>query len=115
MATESVISVTLVYSPAARTIREANMALPVGTTVAQALQASGWLADLSPAEVKTLEVGIWGRKVVLSHVLRTDDRLELYRPLMVDPKVARRERFTRQGAKSAGLFAKRRAGAKPGY
>jgi len=33
----------------------------------------------------------------------------------VDPKVARRERFARQGAKTAGLFAKRRAGAKAGY
>jgi putative ubiquitin-RnfH superfamily antitoxin RatB of RatAB toxin-antitoxin module len=41
--------------------------------------------------------------------------LEILRSLRVDPKVARRERFQRQGAKTAGLFAKRRVGAKPGY
>ena len=43
------------------------------------------------------------------------DRLEVYRPLTVDPKVARRQRFVRQGAKTAGLFAKKRPGAKAGY
>jgi sulfur carrier protein len=43
------------------------------------------------------------------------ERIEFYRPLRVDPKVARRERFARQGAKSAGLFAKKRPGAKAGY
>ena len=58
---------------------------------------------------------MWGRTVPLSHVLRQDDRVELYRPLKVDPKVARRERFVKQGAKSAGLFAKKRPGAKAGY
>jgi sulfur carrier protein len=47
--------------------------------------------------------------------LQDGDRLEIYRPLKVDPKVARRERFARQGAKTTGLFAKRRPGAKAGY
>ena len=54
-------------------------------------------------------------KVPLAYMLRADDRVEVYRPLQVDPKVARRERFVRQGAKSAGLFTKRRPGAKAGY
>jgi uncharacterized protein len=48
-------------------------------------------------------------------VLSDHDRLEIYRALQIDPKMARRERFKKQGAKSAGLFAKRRPGAKPGY
>ena len=43
------------------------------------------------------------------------DRLELLRPLRVDPKVARRERFVGQGARSSGLFAKRRPNSKAGY
>lgn len=60
-------------------------------------------------------VGIWGRKTQASRVLEANDRLEIYRPLVVDPKVARRQRFGQQGARSAGLFAKRRPGAKPGY
>jgi len=105
----------VVYSPLPRVVRETVLELESDATVATALQHSGWLANLSPQEVKTLEVGVWGRRVPLSHVLRQDDRVELYRPLLVDPKVARRERFVRQGAKSAGLFAKRRPGAKAGY
>jgi hypothetical protein len=48
----------------------------------------------------------------MTHALQEGDRLEVLRPLRVDPKVARRERFQRQGAKTAGLFAKRRTGAK---
>ena len=60
-------------------------------------------------------VGIWSRKTHASRVLDANDRLEIYRPLVVDPKVARRQRFGQQGARSAGLFAKRRPGAKPGY
>jgi putative ubiquitin-RnfH superfamily antitoxin RatB of RatAB toxin-antitoxin module len=47
--------------------------------------------------------------------LRDQDRIEVYRPLLVDPKVARRERFVKQGARGAGLFAKKRQGAKAGY
>ena len=41
--------------------------------------------------------------------------IKAYRGLRVDPMVARHERFKKQGARSAGLFAKRRPGAKPGY
>ena len=79
------------------------------------LQRSGFLANMAPQDVAELECGVWGRKVELNHVLRAGDRVELYRPLQVDPKVARRERFVRQGAKSAGLFTERRIGAKAGY
>ena len=48
-------------------------------------------------------------------MLNDHDRIEIYRALRVDPKVARRERFNSQGAKRAGLFAKTRPGAKAGY
>jgi hypothetical protein len=41
--------------------------------------------------------------------------VEVYRGLLVDPKVARRERFKSQGSRGAGLFAKKRPGAKSGY
>ena len=47
--------------------------------------------------------------------VRPGDRVEIYRPLKVDPKVARRERFVRQGARATGLFARRRPGGKAGY
>jgi putative ubiquitin-RnfH superfamily antitoxin RatB of RatAB toxin-antitoxin module len=115
MATKESISVTLVFSPKARTVLEIQLQMVPGSTVRQALRLSGWLAEMSQPKIELLEVGVWGRKVPWEQPLRQDDRVELYRCLTVDPKVARRERFARQGAKSAGLFAKRRAGAKAGY
>ncbi|MGA1520051.1 MAG: RnfH family protein, partial [Burkholderiaceae bacterium] len=47
--------------------------------------------------------------------LQPYDQLSLCRPLLVDPKTARRQRFEAQGSRRAGLFATRRPGAKPGY
>ena len=86
------------------------------TTVAQALQhLSTVSAEFANSASQDWQTAVWGRPVALYHVLKEGDRLEILRPLRVDPKMARRERFQRQGAKTAGLFAKRRAGAKPGY
>ena len=112
------ISITVMYSPAPRVVQERVLAVAAGVSVLQALQQSGLLAecpeiDLSQTEAYT--VCIWGRKTTPSHVLRDLDRIEICRPLTVDPKVARRERFQKQGTSRAGLFSKRRDGAKPGY
>lgn len=107
------LQVTLVYAPAPRQVLECVLALPPGSTVGQALEASGWLPD-HPA-LATAQASVWGRRVSVDQALRSGDRLEWTRPLRVDPKVARRERFRRQGARQTGLFAQRRAGAKPGY
>lgn len=109
------IHVTVACSPAAREVWEAALTLPAGSTVRQALQASGIFErfpDLDPGQAG---VGVWGRKATPQQALREHDRVEVYRPLRVDPKVARRERFSKQGSKTAGLFATRRPGAKPGY
>ncbi|HQY77818.1 MAG TPA: RnfH family protein [Rhodoferax sp.] len=115
MATEANLCITVVYATAPRVIREVEIQLTHGATVADAIRASGVLEGVCADEADALTVGIWGRKAGLTHVLRDRDRVELCRPLRVDPKVARRERFVRQGAKSAGLFAQRRQGAKAGY
>jgi len=114
MAEPEAVRVVVVVSPGPRQVREVMLSLPQGATVAQALQASGLLA-LMGGDPAALAVGVWRRKAPLTQMLRDLDRVEVYRPLQVDPKVARRERFARQGARSAGLFAKRRDGAKPGY
>ena len=115
MASEMTLSITVVYSPQPRQVSEIHLEVQPGSTATDALRRSGVLASLTADEVQTLELGVWGRKVPVDYPLRAHDRVELYRPLTVDPKVARRERFARQGAKGAGLFAKRRAGAKAGY
>lgn len=109
------LPLTVVYSPAPREVREWTLDLPAGATVLQALRASGLAGDFPALDFSAVTVGIWGRKVRLSRLLCANDRIEVYRPLRVDPKVARRERFSKQGARAAGLFAKQRPGAKAGY
>ncbi len=111
------LSVVVVFPGAPRSVQEIELQVEPGCTVGEALRLSGLLQDLDDNTLDQLEFGVWARKVPLSHALREGDRVELYRPLKVYPKVARRARFVRQGAKSksAGLFAQRRAGAKAGY
>jgi putative ubiquitin-RnfH superfamily antitoxin RatB of RatAB toxin-antitoxin module len=115
MATEPTLQVTVCYSSAQRRILEVPLQLPIGSRLLDAIRASAVLAGLPDADVDTLQTGIWGRKATPDQVLRDGDRVELTRVLRVDPKVARRARFSKQGARTTGLFSKRRAGAKSGY
>ena len=89
--------------------------MPYGSRARQAVVQCGVLAEFTDLTLDGLNAGIWGKRYSLNHKLKDTDRVEIYRPLRVDPKVARRERFTSQGAKRAGLFAKKRVGAKAGY
>ena len=115
MAISQMIQISIVYAPKARLVHEVNLSMPLGSTVSQALQVSDLWAQLSKREAVHASVGIWGRKVAPAHVLRDKDRVEIYRELTVDPKMARRERFVKQGSKGTGLFAKKRPGAAAGY
>ncbi|WP_226449416.1 RnfH family protein [Acidovorax radicis] len=122
-----VMQVTVVVCVAPRETQEQVLQLPVGSTVGDALDALGSLAAIggdtlqsknprhSDAVPPSVLVGVWGRVVDRNVLLGHLDRLEIYRPLTVDPKVARRERFARQGARTTGLFANRRDGGKSGY
>ena len=109
------IHVTVLYSPQPRIVHEWAVALPPGATVLQALEACGLKAAFPETDLRSAVVGVWGRKARLEQPLRERDRVEIYRELKVDPKLARRERFRKQGARAAGLFARKRKGAKPGY
>lgn len=109
------LRVTVVYSPAPRQVFEREAVLPAGARVQDALAASGLQTAFPDVDVSAGHVGIWGRKADARRPLVDGDRVEIYRALLVDPKVARRERFARQGARATGLFAKKRSGAKAGY
>ncbi|RQO56633.1 RnfH family protein [Variovorax sp. KBW07] len=110
------IEVTLSCSPAAREVFEQVLQLASGTTLVDAVQASGLAARFPDLDWRhAMTPGIWGRAVEWDQALKDGDRIELCRPLKVDPKVARRERFQRQGARGTGLFANRRKGGKAGY
>jgi putative ubiquitin-RnfH superfamily antitoxin RatB of RatAB toxin-antitoxin module len=110
--------ITVMYSPAPRVVHEQVLPLSAGTKVLEALQQSGLLSkcpEINLSQPDAFMVFIWGKKTSPDHVLRDLDRIEICRALTVDPKVARRERFQKQGSSRAGLFSKRRVGAKPGY
>lgn len=113
--TDMAVHVTVVYSPRPRVVEELALYLEDGATLADALEAGGFLSRFPELATRTPKLGVWGRKARPEQVLHEDDRVEIYRPLLVDPKVARRARFEAQGARGAGLFAKRRPGAKAGY
>lgn len=109
------IRITLACSPTARLVHEESLVLADGASALDAVRASE-LTDVFPdLDWHALQPGVWGKAVKWERPLKDGDRLELCRDLTVDPKVARRERFARQGARGTGLFAKRRAGAKAGY
>ena len=93
------LSVSVAYSPRAGEVDEVNLQLEPGATVADALRASGLQARYPGVALDALPVGIWGSFCERSDALRDHDRVEVYRPLLVDPKEARRRR---QQAQLAG-------------
>lgn len=69
-----------------------DLTVAAGTTLAQAVRLSGVLQAWPEIELATIAVGIYAKKMTLDTVLREHDRVELYRPLIADPKQARRRR-----------------------
>ena len=120
---EPTIQITLCWSLGPRRVQEQSLQLPEGSTVKAALDTAmaQWRQSQPLADATTLtslpfqQAGIWGHKVPWTQVVKAGDRIELYRPLKVDPKVARRQRFKRQGKGRTGLFAKRKSGSAAGY
>ena len=110
------IEVTLSCSPAPREVFEQVLHLPSEATLADAAKASDLSQRFPDLDWRhAMTPGIWGKAVDWDQTLKDGDSVELCRPLTVDPKVARRERFQRQGARGTGLFANRRKGGKAGY
>ena len=112
MAEEGTVRVTVLYSPAPRQVLEWTVTLAPEATALQALQASGLPAQ-PDLDWRHASMTLWGRKAGLAQRLRDGDRVEVLRPLQVDPKVARRERFRRQGARAAGLFSRKGGASAP--
>ncbi|MDL5033709.1 RnfH family protein [Pelomonas sp. APW6] len=93
------VRVELVWSPRPGCVCAERLTLTPGSSVAQALAASPRFADDRPGleAAGALVVGVWGRVQALETVLREGDRVEVYRPLTVDPKEARRQRYRATG------------------
>lgn len=91
------LTVTLCYAtPTAEYLRDLTVA--PGTTIGQAIDQSGLLGELPEIDLALHPVGIYGKKQTLDTVLREHDRIEIYRPLVADPKDSRRRRALKKDA-----------------
>lgn len=104
------LTVFVAYSPAARHVEWIELRLDDGATAQTALAASGLVQRYAELGGPDLKLGVWGRRCSLSQRLRDGDRLELYRPLRIDPKEARRARGKRARKGSAPAVQRQRSG-----
>jgi uncharacterized protein len=94
---EGQIAVELAWSAEPQQLDRLQLQLPMGSTALAALRASGVAERLGAAVLDSLRLALWGRAITPDTLLRDGDRLELLRPLQVDPKEARRLRYRRDG------------------
>jgi uncharacterized protein len=86
----STIAIAVVFALPDRAARK-ELRLAAGATVADALER--FATEAPPGlDLARAPVGIFGRRVERDHVLADGDRVEIYRPLAAEPKVARRRR-----------------------
>ncbi|MFZ4210724.1 RnfH family protein [Pantoea endophytica] len=92
------ISVEVVYALPDKQYMRA-VTLEEGATVEQAIKASGLLSLRKDIDLNSNKVGIYSRPVKLGDAVQDGDRIEIYRPLIADPKELRRQRAERSAEK----------------
>lgn len=101
MADMNKISVEVAYAlPAQQIILPVQ--LDEGATIEQAIRASGLLEKFPDIRLESAKVGIFGKLAKLDTGLRDKDRVEIYRPLIADPKEVRRQRAEQGKAMKKG-------------
>ncbi|OZI13807.1 RnfH family protein [Sodalis-like symbiont of Philaenus spumarius] len=88
------IRIEVVYAlPERQYLRQ--LVLDEGSTLEQAIRASGVLALRQEIDLSVNKVGIFSQPAKLEDTLSDGDRVEIYRPLLIDPKELRRQRADR--------------------
>ena len=80
---------------------ERHLVLPAPATVGAAIAASGVLDEVPELSTQPVQVGVFSQRRTLDDVLHDGDRVEIYRPLSIDPKQARRLRVQVQSRRRA--------------
>ena len=90
---ESAIEIEVVYAAVDRHVL-LKVSLPAGSTLRAGLMASGIAAQFPGLDVQSCPVGIFGKVIADPdrHLLQAGERIEIYRPLLADPKEVRRLR-----------------------
>jgi uncharacterized protein len=91
---ESLINVEVAYATFSEQVI-IPLQVSAGTTVHQAIELSGVLSRFTDIDLAKAKVGIFSQICKLDTVLKADDRVEIYRPLLCDPMQARRVRATK--------------------
>lgn len=74
-----------------------DLHLPAGATLHEAIKQSGVLVQIPEIDLSHCRVGIYNKLKTLDTLLREHDRVEIYRPLIADPKESRRKRAEKKG------------------
>lgn len=85
------IHVEVVYALRDRQ-KAVSVQLPAGASARDAVERSGLLAEFPEIDLSVNKLGIWNKLAKADAVLRDKDRVEIYRPLIADPKEVRRQR-----------------------
>lgn len=93
------IRIEVVYALPERQFLQ-SLTVEEGCSVEQAIQMSGLLALRPDIDLRVNKVGVFSRPIKLTDVVRDGDRVEIYRPLLADPKELRRQRAERSKNKA---------------
>ena len=95
MAEPDLIDVDICYATPGLQINRA-VQVPTGSTIQQAIMQSGVLRECTAIDLTVSRVGIYGKLKTLDTEVRAQDRIEIYRPLVADPKDSRRRRVAKK-------------------
>jgi putative ubiquitin-RnfH superfamily antitoxin RatB of RatAB toxin-antitoxin module len=102
------LAISVAYSPRAGEVDLCELTLPAGSCVGDALRASGLAQRYPQLNLADAALGVWGTRAKADQVLRDRDRVEVYRPLLIDPMEARRRRQRQQREVAAAVRKARR-------
>jgi putative ubiquitin-RnfH superfamily antitoxin RatB of RatAB toxin-antitoxin module len=95
MANNNMVKVEVAY---ARPDRQCVITVEIaaGSTIEAAIRLSGILAEFPEIDLAAQKIGVFSKSCSLSDKIRGGDRIEIYRPLIIDPKEARRAKAKKQ-------------------
>jgi uncharacterized protein len=105
MANPEIIEVALAYAKPEHQI-VLPLKVPLGATLGEAIAISGITKRFPEIDLLKNKTGVFGRLRPLEYILRPGDRVEIYRPLVADPKEVRRARVRGEGGPSKRITPK---------
>ena len=84
--------VEVVYIAHDQTTYEYKVDLPESATILDAIQKSGVMLACPEIDLNRQKIGVYSKRRVLTDRVQEGDRVEIYRPLLIDPKEARRQK-----------------------